>query len=227
MSNKNNNLELDAITLVSNSYRTAGVIIAEKILFGKTFESKEELGEISLLSSDDVDAAFNESLDLDEAQKVGEIYDDLLYFKKAMVLVFISDYSFQLAKLGSSNSLNEIIAKSIRWRMIEALNDYKEFSNYDIDKLMMSAKKTAGRLLDMFEVRRAIIDVANVLQTKFLTADQKRKAIAEIVKLVKPRSYIDFQSTLSFFSHHYPSLEEFYIFDMEYHDTYPTFWMSK
>ena len=100
------------------------------------------------------------------------------------------------------------------------------FINYDIDKLIDSAKKTSGRLLDICQIRKSIIDVANVLQTTFLSAAQKIEEINKIISQIEPRLYIDYHSTLSYFSYHFPSLEEFYIFDMEYYDCYPSYWLA-
>lgn len=225
MINKNVNLELDAVKLVFDSYRTAGVIVAERILFGKVFENKDLPVGDSLLDAENLEGSINESFDIDDTHG-GSDCDDILYFKKCIVAYIISNYSLQLARQGNSNGLHQDLDESVKNRLAEILKKYPQCSEYDVDKLTLLAKKCAEQLFDICSISNCIDGVANILQTNFLSDNQKKEEIKKIVSEVKPRLYVDYKPTLSFLSEHFASMEEFYIFDMEYYEDYPTFWFS-
>lgn len=223
MINKNVNVEFEEVKLIFESFRTASVLVAERILFGESHDNLEFPMSKLLLGFEDIEGALNEINDK-ESFNVGDDADDFLYLKKCAVLSVISDSSYKLARRGKSNSMNWGKDKRVRRFLDGALTKYPEYVNFDLDALVDSAKIASEQLLAVCSVRKAIEEIAHVFQTPILTEEQKKEAIGAVLLKLKPRLYIDYESTLAFFSEHFPSMEEFYLFDMEYYDSYPRYW---
>lgn len=225
MIDKNVNVELEATTKLVDSYRTAGVIVAEIILLGESFGSTDLKVDKLLLTAIDVEAALNESFDIEESLRQGDDVD-FLYFKKCIVLSIFSSYSIQLAQLDRSNNLNDFYEEAIRSGLTDILKRYPQYSKYDVEELICSAKNIVERLFDICSIRDAIINVANILQATFLSDERKIEELFRLDEQIPERLYIEYKSILDFFSNHFPTMEEFYILDMEYHDSYPSYWLS-
>lgn len=225
MIENNENLELDAVKLLSDSYQTAGIIVAERILFGKIFNPKDAQMSKFLISSEDLEGAINSIMDIDESQLQGDEHD-FLFYKKCIVAASISVRSFDLAKRGNMNSLNYHVDVSIKHFLEQALNKYPQFSGYNVDYLADKTDSISERLLDVCAVSDAIDDLAHILRSSHLTNDQKIEAITKVLSALNPRLYLDFQSSREFFSEHFTSMEEFLIFESEFNEDYPTLWFD-
>jgi hypothetical protein len=164
-------------------------------------------------------------LDIDDSDLQGDELD-FLYYKKCIVAATLSVDSFGIAKRGNMNSLNYHVDVSIKQFLEKVLNKYPNFSGYSVDYLVSKTDSIVEKLLDVYSVSNAIDELAQIFQSPYLTDKQKKDALQKVLKSLNPRLYLDFKSSVEYFSEHFPSLEEFYIFDSEFNEDYPTLWFN-